>query len=487
VSGRLWIGWLAVGTLGACTPLVMPSGSLPGDLSYVAVGVLSVLTMLIAVLRFRPPRARVWYLLVAGQALSVLGDATWTYFVQFRHEEPYPSIADAVYLAGYPLMAAGLLILIRSRAAGRDRDGLIDASMATVGLALLTWVLVIRPLTTDASLALSELSVSLSYPLVDVLLLAMVFRLLTTPGSRTASFRLLVGAMLLVLGSDIAFAMVTAVGEYTGGLMDVAWLLSYVLWGAAALHPSMRSLSLPPPDRRLRLTWARVAAIAATSQVIPLVLMYQGVTDPAEVDWEAISLASVVLFLLVTFRVSGLLTRVRRQAELLRTLANNDELTGLPNRRAWDAAMTRAVARAGRTGEPLVVGLLDLDRFKRFNDNFGHQAGDRLLKEAAAAWRSGLRAGDELARYGGEEFAILIGGLSLERAGTLVERLLAATPHGQTFSAGLARWDGVETPDELLARADRALYRGKDAGRARVVRGDAPADQPPVVVAREVG
>jgi diguanylate cyclase len=119
----------------------------------------------------------------------------------------------------------------------------------------------------------------------------------------------------------------------------------------------------------------------------------------------------------------------------------------------------------------LEVGLAvaDLDHFKRFNDEFGHQAGDRLLKSATAAWSAQLRAVDQLARYGGEEFIALLPRATAELATGVLERLRAVTPAGQTFSAGVATWDGNETSEELIGRADQALYQAKDDGRDRIV------------------
>ena len=110
--------------------------------------------------------------------------------------------------------------------------------------------------------------------------------------------------------------------------------------------------------------------------------------------------------------------------------------------------------------------MLDLDRFKHFNDAEGHQAGDRLLVDVARAWQALLRPTDLLARYGGEEFALLLPHCEIEGAGAIVERLLAAVPGGQTASCGIAEWDGTEIGDALVARADAALYRAKRAGRA---------------------
>lgn len=162
------------------------------------------------------------------------------------------------------------------------------------------------------------------------------------------------------------------------------------------------------------------------------------------------------------------LDRARLLAQLQET-ARTDDLTGLPNRRAWEEELPRELSRANRDGRSVCVAMLDLDRFKRFNDHRGHQAGDRLLKQAASAWASKLRASDMLARHGGEEFSLLLPGCTLEGAQALVQRLRAAMPDGETVSAGIACWDETESPEELVGRADTALYAAKRTGRDRLV------------------
>ncbi len=153
----------------------------------------------------------------------------------------------------------------------------------------------------------------------------------------------------------------------------------------------------------------------------------------------------------------------------LERMAHTDDLTGLINRRAWDLELEREVGRARRNSTPLAVAMMDLDRFKEYNDRHGHQAGDRVLREAASAWRTVLRETDLLARYGGEEFAVALPGCDLEQAEQLVDRLREVTPAGQSCSAGLACWDGTENADTLLGRADTALYEAKQRGRDRTV------------------
>jgi diguanylate cyclase (GGDEF)-like protein/PAS domain S-box-containing protein len=153
----------------------------------------------------------------------------------------------------------------------------------------------------------------------------------------------------------------------------------------------------------------------------------------------------------------------------LQSLALTDELTGLSNRRAWEQGLTREVARVARDGGHLWVAMLDLDHFKAFNDERGHQAGDDLLEHSADEWRRMIRASDLLSRYGGEEFGLAFPAWPQEIALSVVERLRGAVPEGQTCSAGLVVWDGRETPDELVARADAALYEAKRQGRNRTV------------------
>ena len=184
--------------------------------------------------------------------------------------------------------------------------------------------------------------------------------------------------------------------------------------------------------------------------------------------------AIAALLWMVIAGISGFtLSELVRQRELLATrlelTARTDALTGLPNRRAWDAELEREILHASRTETPLCVALLDLDFFKQFNDLNGHPAGDSHLKEVASLWRTRLRAADLIARYGGEEFAVLLTATDALQARQVVETLRGSVPLDQTVSAGIAQWDGEEPGPELFARADAALYEAKRSGRDRTV------------------
>jgi diguanylate cyclase (GGDEF)-like protein/PAS domain S-box-containing protein len=160
----------------------------------------------------------------------------------------------------------------------------------------------------------------------------------------------------------------------------------------------------------------------------------------------------------------------------LEQTARTDYLTGVDNRRSLDHTLAASISAARRHGETLSLAMIDLDRFKTFNDEFGHQEGDSYLRQTVAKWREVLRLEDFIARYGGEEFVVLLPATGLDAAVHCLERLRAMTPAPLTCSVGLAVWDGSETPAALLGRADRAVYRAKATGRDRlIIAGPAPA------------
>jgi diguanylate cyclase (GGDEF)-like protein len=153
-------------------------------------------------------------------------------------------------------------------------------------------------------------------------------------------------------------------------------------------------------------------------------------------------------------------------------LALSDSLTGLVTRRVWEEEVPRELARARRAESPLALGVIDLDHMSAFNMVRGEREGDRLLKETAARWRGELREVDLLARLGGTEFGILLPSCGLGEAVDVLDRVRAATPRGQTASAGVARWDGEEPAELLLVRAQDALATAKEAGRNLTIAAD---------------
>jgi diguanylate cyclase (GGDEF)-like protein len=191
------------------------------------------------------------------------------------------------------------------------------------------------------------------------------------------------------------------------------------------------------------------------------------------------SITFVIQFAMTITGSFGFLVLQRERAEAeIRHLAMFDPLTELFNRRAFVDLAERELARTRRAGSPCAVLMLDLDHFKRVNDEFGHQAGDRVLVDFAAAARRSVRTGDLVGRYGGEEFCAVLPGADMPRALEIGERIRAAValrplgnlPRATTVSVGAAVCSGSADAslDGAIARADEALYAAKSQGRNRV-------------------
>lgn len=468
--------WRSVAVVGvALAGVQLAVGGVAGDVIYLVGATVSLLALVVAVVRRRMPRPLPWVLIAVALTCWVAGDALWTWFDHVVGTDPFPSVADWLYLLGYPVMAAGLAVLVRRRTGGAvQRASLLDAAVLTTGLGLVTWVFLVVP-SAESGVTLLEKVVSTAYPVLDVVLLSLAVRLLLTFGGRTPAFHLLGGSTMVLLASDVLFATQELYAVPFGlRAANVGFLLSYAALAVAALHPSVGRLDECHREPALTLTRGRLALLAAASLLAPAVQIATAATgvDSSEV---VTALASAVLFGLVVLRLSGLAGHVQAQSRELARLVVTDPLTGAANRRGF---AERAAALTARPGEPLVLAVLDLDHFKTYNDAHGHTAGDGLLRDCVLAWREQIRGRDHLARWGGEEFAVLLDRCGADEARLVVDRIRAATPHGVTCSAGVATWDGTESPEELFRRADRALYRAKAGGRDRTVVAEVATSEP---------
>jgi diguanylate cyclase (GGDEF)-like protein len=196
---------------------------------------------------------------------------------------------------------------------------------------------------------------------------------------------------------------------------------------------------------------------AARLHVALLVVLASAGALAAVPDVPALAWLMNVVSVAVLAEVQG------RLARGLRTAAATDPLTGVANRRAWEAEATRNLARATRTGEPLSFAILDLDHFKEVNDREGHGAGDALLRALTAGWAQRLRQADLLGRYGGDEFVVCLPATGERGAREILEQLEATHEFAWTVGVATAR-DG-DTLATVLARADADLYLKKRSGR----------------------
>jgi diguanylate cyclase (GGDEF)-like protein len=220
-------------------------------------------------------------------------------------------------------------------------------------------------------------------------------------------------------------------------------------------------LQVQPLAERLETSLAgRFDALLADQQAQDAVQMRQLIGFSSSV---AACVALMVALLIVGYQQrNALIQRLEWQA-------STDGLTGVLNRRAWDSGYALTLTRANRIGLSVSVVMLDLDHFKKFNDRYGHGAGDKILRLTAQALQRSTRVTDIVARYGGEEFALCLEGCTAEDAKALLERIKAKLPAGMTFSAGVTVTDGSEPPSVVLERADRTLYAAKRAGRNLVL------------------
>jgi diguanylate cyclase (GGDEF)-like protein len=207
----------------------------------------------------------------------------------------------------------------------------------------------------------------------------------------------------------------------------------------------------------------------ANARASAIVRQAEELKATARVGLIAFSVITLVLALLLTLLTLRTLRANKELLERMSRLAQLDGLTGIANRRTLDESVPVEFARARRSGQPLTLVMIDLDHFKRYNDKRGHAAGDALLRAASQAWTKQLRPTDLLARYGGEEFTLVLPACNPDHAAQLIDRMRPLLPDRQTFSAGLATWDGDETTIELVQRADRALSQAKKGGRNRTM------------------
>jgi diguanylate cyclase (GGDEF)-like protein len=416
-----------------------------------------------------PARRRIWWALAAGQGLFLVGDVLWTLYEDVLGIEPYPSAADLAYLLSYPALALGMMWLVRGRRRGRDWAAFLDAAILTTGFTVVGAVFLVQPAAATGGSTTLEQLVAAAYPAADLLVLAVLFRMLTSGTVRNVSLWALVTGIASLLFVDLSYVMSIVGGSAYPAWIDNGYLLSYVLIGFAAVHPSAHALSEPAPERPERITAARLVLLGAALMLAPVTEQLSHLLYPdRDTGAWVVLVGGVLSAVFVVLRMGDLVTALQRKAVQLAALARRDPLTGVANRRTWDHELSRACAFARENSTPLSVAVLDMDHFKLFNDAHGHVLGDLVLKETAALWTSILHGRGFVARYGGEEFAVLLPSTRSAEAEGVLDRMRRTVSHDQTCSIGLAQWDGVESPADLFARADEALYHAKHQGRNQI-------------------
>jgi hypothetical protein len=241
-------------------------------LTFAVFGLVCAVGVIAGVRLHRPGRAGVWHCLAASGLTTTTANAIVMYYQEQHGQVPYPSIADAFYTLSYPLIAVGLVAMLRARQ-GRNTAGLLDAAMATTAIGLAFWVFVLHPVAAGSGASVAQRVLGIEYPCWDVLLVALLARLyLGGTGRITTSDRLLSLAVAMLTAGDTTFALLS-LHHSAYGVCSLLWFPAYALFAAAALHPSMGEAAVAPRERdRARVRPIRLAVLAAGSLSTPFLL-----------------------------------------------------------------------------------------------------------------------------------------------------------------------------------------------------------------------
>ena len=401
--GRYLLAGLAASAV--CAALAAGVGR---DVLYCLIGLSSAAAVLMGVRRNRPTHPGAWYIFAAGTATWALADALYGWYQQPAVIAPLPSLDNVFYLMVCPLFAAVLLVLGRRRRDAPVQPGeLEDTAILTVSVSLLAWVLLVEPIWTAYHQPLSDRLVALAYPFCDVLLFALLMRLGTSTKVRNPAF-VLVGSsigVLIVCDSIYASGLVLPAVATHLSLLDFGWLMSYVLWGAAALHPSMRELSSPQPARPLRPSTLLLTMLALTAALGPLILGGELIIGHRPLDLGPVIIAAGALVVLGITRIGRIMRLLESQSRRLGQLADTDYATGLVNRRYFVNRLGEQLADP----HPEVSGLLlvHLEALSEMEENLGHPTVDDILR--ALGSRLGELTGERalVGRMRNDLFAVL--------------------------------------------------------------------------------
>lgn len=405
------------------------------------------------------PEARAaWAVMGVGLLLWTGGEIYWSLELSQLDTPPFPSPADALYLSFYPASYIALLLLVRSRVRGFRRSQWLDGGIAALAVAGLAAAVAFQPIVEGTTGDAATVATNLAYPLGDLLLLGLVVCVFGLSGWRSGrTWMLLGGGLLLMAVADGVFLFQAAKGSYVEGtLLDALWPAAALLVGLAAWQPAQRREHVEPIGRR-------AAVVPAACGLLALALLHTG---------GVASVVAQATLGLVTLRMA--LSFLENQRMLLesRHEAVTDALTGMGNRRRMMRDLEQAL-RTATPADPWLLVLFDLNGFKRYNDSFGHPAGDHLLARLGQGLESAMAPYGRAYRLGGDEFCALV------RPGrTGVGPLLAAATaalagRGEGFAIETSFGTALlpieaDSVEGALQLADRRMYAQKGGGRVRI-------------------
>jgi two-component system cell cycle response regulator len=406
-----------------------------------------------------------------GMLAWALGDLYYTIFYSGVANPPTPSLADALYLAFYPLMYVGLGLLVRARVHGGTAALWLDGLIAGLGLGAVVAGLVLDPILSSTGGSLAVVATNLAYPAGDLLLFLLVVTTISLMGWRPGwMWGLMALGLLVQVAADTVYLFQVAEGTYVeNGWLETLWPLASLLLLAALWAPRA-------PARRVRLQGWRTVAVPTVGAMAAVGLLFVDhgstrINDPARYLAVATLLAAAGRVVLA-FRAS------RQSESISRLQAHTDPLTGLGNRRMLVEDLDAALHSASPS-DPWLLFLYDLNGFKLYNDTFGHPAGDALLERLGGKLAAVAEPYGRAYRMGGDEFCALLRPGESPVAALDAATAVALVESGDGFEVSAAR--GLATlpldadgASAALHLADRRLYENKESrplGVKRQLRG----------------
>jgi diguanylate cyclase (GGDEF)-like protein len=428
---------------------------------YDAVVICAGLACLMRALRGGPERGA-WLAIAAAVFAWASGEIWWTLYIEGNPDAPYPSPADIGYLAFYPLAVLGLCLLVKAHARRLDPRLWMDGAIAALGTAALGTALIFEFVAARTSGTTAEVATTLAYPVGDVLVLALAVGIIALTRWRPGrTWTLLLAGLTTMAVADVAFTLQT----YEAALPDGDWveplyLISAVFIGTEAWQPRAATIQ---PDARFDGWRELVVPGIVAALMISLVGMqyFSHATALTTILWSAAMLA-----------VIGRLALSLRENKRLLDQVRTDQMTGLGSQARLQMDLE---TRGQSPGQPLTVILLDLNGFKRYNDTFGHPAGDKMLGMLGRRLGAAVESKAVAYRLGGDEFLVLAEGGLVERGRAERDALAARaaealTSQGRGFELSAA-WgiasvpEEADSPAEAMHRADVRMYAHKESRR----------------------
>jgi two-component system, cell cycle response regulator len=426
---------------------------------YDAVVIGAAVACLLRAFAYRSERVA-WLTLGLAVAFWAAAEVYWTAFIEDNPEAPYPSPADVGYLVFYPLAYAGLGLLVHARAHQMNWRLWTDSLIAALGTAALGTAFVFDFVADHATGSTLEQAITLGYPLGDIVMASLLVGVVALTGWRPGrTWSLLLASLAAMAVADVAYTLQwTAEALPGGGWIEPVYLISAACLGVAVWHPAPATISAEQQPG----AWRELIVPALFATVMVGLFTMQRLAGGSDL--------STALWALTMVAVIGRLGLAARENQRLLEQVQTDHLTGLGNRGRMQLELETAAARA--TAErPVALVFLDLNGFKRYNDSFGHPAGDALLIRLGRALCAAVGEDGSAYRVGGDEFCVLLR-CEPERFDAVIGRAGAAlSESGKKFGVDASLGAAViptEAPDaaEALRLADVRMYAQKELRRA---------------------